>query len=166
MPSFTIRPYLADDFDTIHRMEVASSGPRDYPDLDDDVYSARWRRYLADNLGLSGVMTEGMNVDVRCDETGAYAGHVLLVEQKDPIRRCKTLIVGMLVIREDLRGNGLGARLLAHAERVARTRGIDRMALGVSPANPARRLYERSGYAAERVHMVKTLAARLDRSTT
>jgi len=44
------------------------------------------------------------------------------------------------------RGRGVGGRLLAHAEALARERGVERLVLSTLVTNPARRLYARHGY--------------------
>jgi ribosomal protein S18 acetylase RimI-like enzyme len=45
------------------------------------------------------------------------------------------------------RGRGVGEALLRELVRAARSRGVDAMSLSVEPDNPARRLYERVGFA-------------------
>ncbi len=54
-----------------------------------------------------------------------------------------------LWVAEDLRGQGIGSRLLHAAEELARARGCRWIGLsvGIEPPSPARRLYERLGYA-------------------
>src|ERR1700683_4437808 len=55
-----------------------------------------------------------------------------------------------LFVRAEARGHGIGAALLAAAEREAAGTGAHRLGLAVSVSNPrndaARRLYERFGY--------------------
>jgi len=51
-----------------------------------------------------------------------------------------------IAVREDSRGDGIGALLLAELAEHARSRGITRLSLSVEPENPALRLYERVGY--------------------
>src|SRR4051794_18382708 len=51
------------------------------------------------------------------------------------------------VIRQDLRSRGIGRRMLAFAEDLARQRGFRRLGLGVGLGNPrARALYDAVGY--------------------
>jgi len=45
------------------------------------------------------------------------------------------------------RNLGIGAALLAEAEREARSRGYPLLSLTTTTTNPARRLYERAGFA-------------------
>jgi ribosomal protein S18 acetylase RimI-like enzyme len=45
------------------------------------------------------------------------------------------------------RGRGVGETLLREICRAARARGVDAMSLSVEPDNPARRLYEKLGFA-------------------
>lgn len=53
-----------------------------------------------------------------------------------------------LWVADDLRGQGIGSRMLRAAEDLAVARGCRRIGLsvGVIPTSPARRLYERLGY--------------------
>ena len=53
-----------------------------------------------------------------------------------------------LLVAEDMRGCGIGTRLLGAAEERVRERGLRRIGLsvGVMPHNPAQRLYLRLGY--------------------
>jgi ribosomal protein S18 acetylase RimI-like enzyme len=58
-----------------------------------------------------------------------------------------TWYVNVLAVHPQLRGGGLGTRLLAHADETGRALGKRGMSVIVSDANPgARRLYERRGY--------------------
>jgi ribosomal protein S18 acetylase RimI-like enzyme len=54
--------------------------------------------------------------------------------------------VQSLYVAEEMRNRGIGARLLDHAEHVARERGEPRMRIETGTTNPARRLYQRCGY--------------------
>jgi GNAT superfamily N-acetyltransferase len=51
-----------------------------------------------------------------------------------------------MYVLPERRGRGIGAALVAAAERLAAERGHARMSLSVSEAGEARRLYERLGY--------------------
>jgi GNAT superfamily N-acetyltransferase len=59
-----------------------------------------------------------------------------------------------LQVDPDHRNEGLGGRLLAEVEQIARDRGAPNLSLTTQIDNPARRLYERSGFhlAAEKRH--------------
>lgn len=57
-----------------------------------------------------------------------------------------TYHIAELHVDERWRGQGIGAVMLAHAERAARQDGHDKMSLTTTLSNPARRLYERSGF--------------------
>jgi len=58
-----------------------------------------------------------------------------------------TWYVNVLAVRPELRGLGLGTKLLGYADQTGRALGKRGMSVIVSDANPgARRLYERSGY--------------------
>lgn len=152
---YRLRPFEPTDLDAVCEAEVRAVAVHDYPDLDPADLRARWRAYLVDGLGLTGTLRQGMRLDVLVDPQGAWAGHVLLLERPEPVLQDRILIVGMLVIRENLRGLGLGTYLMRHAEAVARSRSIPKLSLGVRPTNRAKRLYERLGYIPERVQMTR-----------
>lgn len=50
-------------------------------------------------------------------------------------------------VAESERGRGIGGQLLDAAIRAARSKGLRRISLSVEEGNPARRLYERAGFA-------------------
>src|SRR5207248_2962833 len=51
-----------------------------------------------------------------------------------------------IAVRDGRRGEGIGARLLQELADLARLEGVSQLSLSVERENPARRLYERSGY--------------------
>ena len=53
-----------------------------------------------------------------------------------------------IAVEPEMRGQGLGGRLLEALANEARRNGMPRISLSVSIGNPARRLYERNGYVA------------------
>ena len=83
-------------------------------------------------MGLRGALAAGRRSLARAavDITSGEEGIHLVELQVDP----------------DRRNEGLGGRLLAEVERIARERGAPRLSLTTQIDNPARRLYERSGF--------------------
>lgn len=69
--------------------------------------------------------------------------------------------VDQLYVDEGFRNRGIGGRLLAHADDLARAARFSRMCIETGINNPARRLYERHGY---RVALTK-VDARYERLT-
>ena len=86
-------------------------------------------------MGLGGALVAGWRSLARAavDLTSAEEGIHLVELQVDP----------------SYRNQGLGGRLLAEVERVARERGASSLSLTTQIDNPARRLYERSGFHVE-----------------
>jgi len=75
------------------------------------------------------------------------AGYVL-VKWRGDVRHDDLPVLEDLLVRPPFRSRGIGTKILRHAERLCRARGLKRLGLGVNPAdNPrALALYERLGY--------------------
>lgn len=83
------------------------------------------------------------HVLVATERSQVLANLVLLTRSRSKIARIYSIVVD-----RPGRGRGLAKRLVAHAERVARNAGCDRVALEVREDNAAARgLYARLGYA-------------------
>jgi GNAT superfamily N-acetyltransferase len=82
----------------------------------------------------------------------APVGHLLLTWTGPELEPMKSSIpecpeVGDLWVREDMRSNGIGGRLLEDGEQLVISRGIQRVGLAVGITNSrARRLYDSRGY--------------------
>ena len=121
-----IRRAIASDLDALVELE---NGVFDYERM-----SARQLRHHLDNRSVS-ILVARRGVDL----VGAA---VLFFRKGSGIARLYSIAVAA-----DVRGAGIGAALLAAAERAARTRGSRAMRLEVRADNPAaQRLYERRGY--------------------
>ncbi|WP_245194828.1 GNAT family N-acetyltransferase [Kitasatospora phosalacinea] len=81
------------------------------------------------------------------DGTGRVLGTVSLVREEKPNGRHRAEVAKLLVHR-DARGAGLGRRLLAHAERAARERGVTLLLLDTQTDSPAEHLYRTAGWTA------------------
>jgi GNAT superfamily N-acetyltransferase len=119
----------------------------DHPQL--EIYHIGWMR-----PGDAGVVAE---VD------GWFAGMAYYRLFTDEVRGqgyldAQTPELAIAVV-PDLRGQGIGSRLLGALAVEARRTAVPRLSLSVSAGNPARRLYERHGYvpASDRELMVLTL---------
>jgi ribosomal protein S18 acetylase RimI-like enzyme len=63
-----------------------------------------------------------------------------------------------LYVIEELRGNGIGGRLLRSSEDILRSQGCTRVEIGVMSWNPlAHLLYKKNGYAEQFIRMAKPL---------
>lgn len=98
------------------------------------LFEEQFRRHL-----------RGENLMLVADANGFPAGQVWIDLEKHADERMALLWA--LRVFPVLRGAGIGTRLLAAAERLARHRGFRALEIGVEKDNPAaRRLYEARGY--------------------
>jgi predicted GNAT family N-acyltransferase len=115
---------------------------------------------------------QGVPLDLEIDEHDETAVHIVAFEDGELLGTCRVLQAGeqakfgRLVVARHARGRGIGAALLAEAERRARGMGCDHMVPAAQTS--AMGLYERAGYTArgdvyldagiEHVTMEKALA--------
>jgi predicted GNAT family N-acyltransferase len=98
------------------------------------------------------VQEQGVPLELEIDEDDEVAVHIVAFDADTLVGTCRVLQsgsqakFGRLVVARDARGRGIGAALLAEAERRARAMGCDRMVLAAQTS--AMGLYERAGYAA------------------
>ncbi len=123
-----IRPARESDLDALVALEVASFRT-------DRMTRAGFRRVLRGDANAAMLVHDTPGASV----TGAA---LLLFRRNSRAARLYSIAVD-----RSERGRGLGAKLLAACEKVARSRGCDEMRLEVAEANrPARALYEGHGY--------------------
>ena len=92
------------------------------------------------------------------EDRGVPLGFIHLTVDADYYTRRDCGHVSDLVVAPAARGRGVGERLMAAGEEWAAGRGYRLLTLNVFVGNSrARRLYERTGYAAETVRYIKTL---------
>ena len=87
----------------------------------------------------------------RC--SGILAGSVMAVACYDMVASCRPfMVLENLVVREDMRGRGIGTSLLAEAENLARSLDCFYI-IGISGMNRTRAhlLYEKTGFAVDPV---------------
>ena len=98
------------------------------------------------------VEEQGVPLDLEIDEHDQTAVHLVAVQDGDLVGTCRVLRAGRqakfgrLVVARRARGRGIGAQLLAAAERRALEMGCDRMVLAAQTG--AIGLYQRAGYTA------------------
>jgi len=96
------------------------------------------------------VSEQGVPLDLEIDEHDETATHIVALDDGELVGTCRLLQAGdqgkfgRLVVARHARGRGIGAALLAEAERRAQGMGCDRMVLAAQTS--AMGLYERAGY--------------------
>jgi GNAT superfamily N-acetyltransferase len=102
---------------------------------------------------LTGGMTEKFLLSRLGIPCGTWASVVLRMYARYP--RQGELVMDGIAVREDLRGHGIGGKLLDLVEVHARQHGFRRIRLDVIDTNTAaRRLYERRGFQAAHTRRV------------
>jgi predicted GNAT family N-acyltransferase len=95
---------------------------------------------------------QGVPRELEMDEDDESAVHIVALQDGALVGTCRVVQAGSqakfgrLVVARAARGRGIGAALLAEAERRARAMGCDQMVLAAQTS--AIGLYERAGYSA------------------
>lgn len=121
-------------------------------------FSSPYRRH-PENLQTSAVAVR--------ESDGAIVGFVQMSEYGQS-RGCfdemlhtlspHEMYIDMISVRSDARGQGVGSKLMKWCEEMARQRNAHELTLAVVNGNPARRLYERVGFVAEKDSCCDVLA--------
>ncbi len=164
-PVFTLRKARKDDAAALARLiDIAAEGMASYfwrlsaPDADPLVTGAA--RAAREEGGFSyrnALVAEhdgavvGLLVDYRLDDPYPETDPADLPPVFRPLVALEaqapgSWYVNVVAVDEGFRGQGLGARLLAEADRRAEEAGAAQASIIVAAQNPARRLYARCGY--------------------
>jgi predicted GNAT family N-acyltransferase len=118
-----------------------------------EVREARTESELAAALALRERIfcgEQGVSFEADQDGRDPEATHIVAVDDGEVIGTCRLLFrgpvarLGRLAVERDRRGDGIGAEILAEADRIASEAGSESIAL---PAQTyALPLYERAGY--------------------
>ena len=121
--------------------------------VSDDTAALSFRRLLMFCRERPGT------IDFIADVDGEPAGFlILLTDVPDDVTLKEQAFVAYMAVAEPLRSRGVGTALLRTAEAEARRLRLPHLCLMVSADNaPARALYERAGFSAERVQLAKAL---------
>lgn len=98
------------------------------------------------------MFVDEQGVDPAADRDGrdGEALHLVALRGNDLVGTCRVIVeegvgrLGRMAVEPDLRGGGIGAEILAEAERACEAAGAERMRLHAQIS--ARALYERAGY--------------------
>lgn len=102
-------------------------------------YPGRMVRRLDLRTGLHLVSIFGLAATIRLARLQSVYGDLVEAEADE-------YYISNLAVTPAMQGQGIGAALLAFADRLARRAGFSKCSLIVTFDNPARRLYERCGY--------------------
>jgi ribosomal protein S18 acetylase RimI-like enzyme len=108
---------------------------------------------------LYAIVESQSHVTLIARRRGERAGFLLLLDGlPDEVTLLPQAFVAYMAVEPSLRGQGVGAALLAAAEDEARRRRLPYISLMVTEENePACRLYEHAGYRTERRLLCKAL---------
>jgi GNAT superfamily N-acetyltransferase len=96
--------------------------------------------------------------DLALDEEGVPIGLIMAEVRPDRHLGVPTVVIQWIAVAPEARGRGLSAPLLEHALRWGAGRGATSAEVFVTAANaPAVRAYERAGFAAVDVRMIRPL---------
>jgi predicted GNAT family N-acyltransferase len=102
---------------------------------------------------------QGVTLEADRDGRDPEATHIVAVENRRVVGTCRLVFddqlarLGRMAVEPERRGHGIGAALLARAEREARDAGAQRIRLHAQTA--ARSLYERGGFEAQGVEFME-----------
>lgn len=96
------------------------------------------------------------------DAAGDVVGYIAMSQREGgpflPDRYLPQLYIENLVVHPERRSAGIGALLIAEAERFARANGLGALTLGVIPGNlRGQAFYQREGFSADAIEMMKPL---------
>jgi ribosomal protein S18 acetylase RimI-like enzyme len=107
---------------------------------------------------LLGVLREQDGVLLVATRDGALCGFGAGYVDDDPESRGRNFYIAELSVSEPARGHGIGSRLIAALEDVARSRGLATVVIGVLTASTrVHGLYARLGYRDHAIRMRKRL---------
>ena len=108
---------------------------------------------------LYAIVESQSHVTLIARHDGELAGFLLLLDElPDEVTLLPQAFVAYMAVEPRLRGNGVGAALIAAAENEARGRRLPYITLMVTEENePACRLYQHAGYRTERRLLCKPL---------
>ena len=144
-----IRPVTVDDLETL--IDIYLDTARHHATIDPDAFHVPTREAVAVRLRhrIDGRGKSGEYVAAILDGVMVGSASIDLSDPPSPgsmLRPVPTGEFGVSVV-EGHRGHGIGRALIAHLERWAAGRGVQRMILTVAEANPdAIRLYHALGY--------------------
>ena len=160
MTEVTIRDYAPEDADRLTEMMRELQGDL-APIYDRMLPPERMAAWYRDEVLTECAAANGKALVAECD--GRLIGYATLLLDVASKKRDEIVftyaLVGELLITEEARGQGVGMKLLAECERIARDGGAKWLRIEVLAANGgARRLYERSGFTDHLILMEKPLS--------
>ena len=155
VPDIAIRPYVPEDFERVAALMI------ELQEFERAHALSRARRsrfatwYIA--RLLRGLDEAGGTLLVATDD-GGPCGYAAGHQEEEPEMRDRFFYIAELVVAATHRGRGIGTRLIAAMEDLARAQGLGRVGIGVlSGSDRVYGLYRRLGYRDYAVKLRKPL---------
>jgi ribosomal protein S18 acetylase RimI-like enzyme len=117
----------------------------------------KWSRHMVE-VFENFAKRKNSKIFIAEDESHAFLGYLFVGESFDTMTGATHGFIYDIFVAEEYRGKGIGKILIEKAETYCREKGYPRILLMVSAENqPAIRLYTKTGFKTEHMHMGKEL---------
>jgi len=158
----SIRPYQSTDWEKFIELDIETGRAS----MDDATaeQQTKFRQSWPEQIRAlykwsdAGPTTNNSLLLVLEADDGDYAGHLWVCEQDDFFSSERKLFITTIALASKYRGRGWGKLLMQRAEAEAKSRGLNRIGLGVDATNEgAIALYRSQGYKTMRLTMEYSL---------
>jgi ribosomal protein S18 acetylase RimI-like enzyme len=152
-----LRPMKKKDMALIRKLTVEtgwnSLSKMDQKELD----KKEWSKHM-EEVFEHFAKQENSEIYIAEDENNKFLGYLFVGESKNNMTGNSSGFIYDIFVKEELRGKGIGKKLIEKAESYCRQRGYSRLSLMVSAHNqPALKLYASTGFKKDQIYMDKEI---------